>query len=493
MINIVNGRDSTMYKMLIGGKWRESRNNSFMEVINPSTLETAGVVSESDSDDINEAVESADMAFRGWAQTSPEKRAQLLFRAAEIVRQRCEEIAHLMTIEEGKPLAESRGEVLKGAEILQFYGEEGKRLHGETIPGFDPATSSYTIYEPVGVAAAISPWNYPVELVAWKTGAALGCGCTIVVKPPSETPLSPAAFVKCIADAGVPDGVINLVFGRGSRVGAELIKNEKVKKVAFTGSTRAGREVALLCGREMKKVSLELGGQCPLVVTKNADIDEAVKAAVRRSFRNNGQICIAINRIYAERVIYEEFLNKFTESTSKLVISDGITNPDADMGPMATSAGFEKTKEHIADALAKGARLLWGVKKPEGAEFEKGYFHMPTILSDTNHGMKIMQEETFGPAVGVMPFDTIDEAIALANDTRYGLAAYVYTDNLHEADMFARKLEMGNVAINNPDAGVINAPYGGFRESGIGYEHARAGMMEYLRIKHLRIRYFMRK
>ena len=492
MREITGDKEKNRYRMYINGNWRENRDKKIIEVINPSNLDVIGMVEESDDADVNEAVESADAAFKKWSKTSPEARSELLFKASGIIRERADRLAFLMTLEQGKPLAEARGEVIKGAEILHFYGEEAKRIHGEVIPGFDPATTSFAVYEPIGAAAAISPWNYPIELIAWKIGAALGSGCTIVVKPPSETPLSPAGFVECIADAGALPGIINLIFGRGSRIGPKLINNPKIRKVAFTGSTRAGIEVASLCGNVMKKVSLELGGQCPLIVTKNANLDEAAKAATRRSFRNNGQICIAINRIYVERPVYDQFIEKFVELTSKLVIGDGIQNPKADMGPMATSAGLEKTKEHINDALSKGAKLCWGGKKPEGKDFEKGFFYMPTILADANHNMKIMQEETFGPAVGVMPYDSTDEAVNLANGTNYGLAAYVFTDNINEADKFARELEMGNVAINNPDAGAINAPYGGFKASGTGYEHAKAGMMEYLHTKHIRIKYSMR-
>lgn len=481
------------YRMYINGQWIDSGDGKYIEVENPSNLEITGRVSISSEDQIREAADAADRAFGEWARMSPEKRAQYLSAASKIVLERLDSIAELMTREEGKPLDEARGEVKKGAEILQFYSEEAKRLHGERIPGFDQTTTSYVIYEPVGVAAAISPWNYPVELVAWKLGGALASGCTIIVKPPSETPLSPAAFTKCIIDAGVPAGVVNIVFGRGSVAGPVLVTHPKVKKVAFTGSTEAGKQVAALCGEQMKKVSLELGGHCPLIVTNKANLEEAVRGATRRSFRNMGQICIAVNRIYVQREIYAEFMKEFVESTSRLTIDDGIENPQADLGPMASKSGLDKTIEHISDALSKGAVLSYGGKKPEGENFRKGYYFMPTILSDTNHEMLIMKEETFGPAVGVMPFDTIEEAISLANDTNYGLATYVYTDDLHEADRFMETLETGNVAINNPDAGVINAPYGGYKESGMGYEHGRAGMMEYVKMKHTRIRYYWRR
>jgi len=383
--------------------------------------------------------------------------------------------------------------VLKGAEILHYYAEEGKRVYGRVVPGLEAATTSYVIYEPVGVSAAISPWNYPIELVGWKVGGALAAGCTMVVKPPSETPLSPLAFVKCLADAGVPKGVVNVVFGRGSSVGTSLIRHPLVKKVAFTGSTEVGREVAKLCADQMKKVSLELGGQCPLIVSRSCNLSEAVKGAVRRSFRNMGQICIAINRIYVQQKIYDAFLGAFVEGTSKLTIANGTLKPDADLGPMANRAGVEKTIRHIEDAVSKGARVAYGGKRPEGREYEKGHFFMPTILTGVNHEMLVMHEETFGPVVGVMPYSTVEQVIEWANSTDYGLASYVYTGDLDEVDAFSRGLESGNVAFNNPDAGVINAPYGGYKQSGSGYEHGPEGLEHYLRAKHVRVRYFNRK
>lgn len=479
-------------KMCIAGEWIDSEDSSYAEVENPATTECFARIALSSKEQIGTAIAAADKSLREWSRISPEKRAEVLSRAAGLVRERRDTIAELMTKESGKPFNEARGEVEKGANILQFYGEEAKRLHGERIPGFDTTTTSYVVYEPVGVAAAISPWNYPVELVGWKLGGALAAGCPIVIKPPTETPLSPTAYTECVIDAGAPSGVVNIVFGRGSTVGPLLVEDPRVKKVAFTGSTEAGKQVAAQCGRYMKKVSLELGGHCPLIVSEHANIEQAVKGATRRSFRNMGQICIAVNRIYVHRSRYTEFIQRFVESTSKLTISDGLEKPDADLGPMASKDGIEKTKRHVEDALSRGATCAYGGEEPAGSQYKNGYFYKPTILSDVNHEMLIMREETFGPAVGVMPYDTVDEAIRLANDTEYGLAAYVYTDDLHEADKFTIELEAGNVSINNPDAGVINAPYGGFKDSGMGYEHGRAGMMEYLKAKHVRTRYYRR-
>lgn len=475
-------------RMLIGGKWTDGRSKDQLNVINPATEEVFATVPQATKEDINEAISTAEKAFSFWSKLTPFKRGQYLREASEIVLSRARKIAILMTQEQGKPLKEAEGEVKKGAAILRFYAEEGERVYGRIIPNEEANTESRVIYQPMGVAAAISPWNYPIELLAWKLGAALASGCTIVSKLPSETPVSPLAFIQCLFDAGIPEGVINALTGSGSVIGPIILNNPVVKKVAFTGSTAVGKQVLENSVRSLKKVSLELGGNLPMVIFKDCNIDEAVKGAVRRSFRNMGQICIAINRIYVDWEIYETFLEKFVEATRKLTIGNGLTK-DCDLGPMCTKNGIVTIKEHIEDALKKGAQLTCGGKRPEGHEFEKGYFFEPTILRDVNHEMLVMSEESFGPLVGVMPFKDINEAILLANDTKYGLAAIAYTQNLGLADRLARELNAGNVAINNVDAGVINAPYGGWKDSGFGHEHGSEGLYEYLYIKHLRVRY----
>ena len=397
-------------KMIINGEWVDNIDGQYIEVENPATEEVFARVPTASEANIHEAVEAAEKAFKEWSRLSPEKRAVYLMKASELVREREDKLAEMMTKEQGKPFNEARGEVRKGAEILQYYAEEGKRAHGRIIPGYDASTTSYVIYQPVGVSVAISPWNYPIELVGWKIGGALAAGCTVVLKPPSETPLSSTHYVKCVIDAGVPAGVVNVVFGRGSYAGPLLIKHPLVQKVAFTGSTEVGKSVIKECAEHMKKVSLELGGSCPLIVSKTCKLEEAVKGAVRRTFRNMGQICISINRIYVAEEIYHDFLEAFVEATKKLTIANGLEKPDADVGPMANKEGIEKTTRHIEDAVQKGAKMLCGGKRPDGEEFKKGYFFLPTILADVTHEMLIMREETFGPAVGVMPYKTLDEA-----------------------------------------------------------------------------------
>ena len=303
------------------------------------------------------------------------------------------------------------------------------------------------------------------------------------------TPLSPLEYWRCLFDAGIPSGVINAVTGSGTQVGRYLVESPVSQKVAFTGSLEVGLAIQAQAKDTIKKISLELGGQCPLIVSRKCDLANAVKGAVRRSFRNMGQICIAINRIYVESQIYEEFLEKFKKETAKLIIANGLESPDADLGPMANAEGLQKTKLHIEDALNKGARLICGGKRPEGKQFEKGYFFEPTILADTTHDMLIMTEETFGPAVGVMAYQNLDEAIQLANATPYGLAAYACTDDLHEMNKLSKALQAGSVAVNNVDAGIMNVAYGGWKQSGIGREHGHEGLEEYLQLKHVRIRY----
>lgn len=475
-------------KMLIGGKWLTAKNGGTISVVNPATEEVFALVPKAGREDVEEAIKAADAAFNSWSSLTPFERGKYIRKASEIVLLNEEKIAALMTMEQGKPLKEALGEVRKGAEILRYYAEEGERIYGRIIPNAESNTESRVIYQPVGVAAAISPWNYPVELLAWKVGGALAAGCTIVAKVPSETPLSPIAFIRCITEAGIPEGVVNLVTGSGSDIGPVLTGSPLVKKVAFTGSTKTGREVLKSCVDTFKKVSLELGGSLPMIVCRDCNLDAAVKGAVRRSFRNMGQICIAINRIYVDREIYEEFLRRFPAATQKLTIGNGLEK-DCDLGPMTTPAGVEKAIQHINDALQKGAKLVCGGKKPEGAEYKKGYYFEPTILRDVNHEMLVMKEETFGPVVGVMPFDTQEEAVSMANDNIYGLAAIVFTESLSTANSLSLALKAGNVAVNNVDAGVINAPYGGWKESGFGHEHGSEGLYEYLNIKHIRVRY----
>ncbi|YBV94102.1 NAD-dependent succinate-semialdehyde dehydrogenase (plasmid) [Phyllobacteriaceae bacterium JZ32] len=472
-------------KLFIEGKFVEGRGER-IDVRNPARGELIGQIAATTPAEIEQAVCAARAAFRSWSRQPAKVRAQALHRLGDLIAADAQRMAHIMTLEQGKPLNEAKGEILKLAEACHFYGEEAVRILGEIVPNDQNGYQSQVIREPIGVVGAITPWNYPAELIGWKLCASLAAGCAIIIKPAEITPFTALAIAEKVAEAGIPAGVVNVLTGKGSLVGQALVDHPGIDKIAFTGSSAVGLQIQRSCP-SIKRLSLELGGNCPLIVTQSADIDAAVKGATRRSFRNMGQICIAINRIYVARPLYEIFLEKFARAADALTIGDGLLNPAADLGSMASADPLAKTRAHLADALDKGARLIAGGKAPEGEEFTKGFFFRPTIVADCTHAMKVMSEETFGPLVGVAPYDTLGEAVALANDTPYGLASYVYARDLQEIYQLSAELDYGNVAVNNVDAGIMNAPYGGRKQSGIGYEHGREGLLEYFNFKHVRL------
>lgn len=471
--------------MLINGAWVAGEGNR-IKVENPARGVVVGTVPYATDAEVDAAFDAARKAFAGWSKRAPADRARYLKRAANIIRECKEDLGRLMTSEQGKPVNEAVGEISKLADTFDFYAEEATRVFGEVIPNDSNAFQSLVLREPIGVIAAISPWNYPAELIGWKVAAGLAAGCTLVVKPPELTPLSPLAIMECLVDAGLPAGTINMVTGQGATVGQQMIESEVPDKIAFTGSSAVGLHIQQ-SAKNVKRMSLELGGNCPMIVTAAANLDDAVRGAARRSFRNCGQICIAINRIYVERSVYEPFLQKLADAADALIVDDGLTNASADLGALCSSEPLEKTKEHLADALAKGALLVAGGRAPDAPHLANGLFFRPTIVADCTHDMKVMTEETFGPLVGVTAFESHGEAVTLANDTPYGLASYVYTKNMDEMRYYSRHLDYGNVAVNNVDAGIINAPYGGWKQSGVGVEHGREGLLEYLNYKHVRL------
>ncbi|MCY6379780.1 aldehyde dehydrogenase family protein [Hoeflea prorocentri] len=475
----------TRTKMLIDGVWVVGEGDA-IEVRNPARGSVVGTVSHATPAEVDLALRAARLAFGDWSKRPPVERARLLKRAAHIIRERKSDLGRLMTSEQGKPVNEAVGEISKLADTFDFYAEEATRVFGEIIPNDSNAYQSLVVREPIGVVAAISPWNYPAELIGWKVAAGLTAGCTLVVKPPELTPLSPLAIMECMVDAGLPAGTINMVTGKGSTVGQQMVESDIPDKIAFTGSSAVGLHIQQSL-KNIKRLSLELGGNCPMIVTAQANLDQAVKGAARRSFRNCGQICIAINRIYVERAAYEPFLEKLAAAADSLVVDDGLENPDADLGALCSQEPLDKTKQHLADALERGARLVAGGRAPDAPGLENGLFFRPTVVADCSHDMKVMTEETFGPLVGVTAFDKHAEAVRMANDTPYGLASYLYTKNMDEMRYYSRHLDYGNVAVNNVDAGIISAPYGGWKQSGIGVEHAREGLLEYLNYKHVRL------
>ncbi len=469
----------------IGGAWTGEGADGSFTVSNPATERPLAELGSAGKAVVDRAVEAARRAFPAWRDLGPYKRAALLRTLAAEVDRRRDAIARVLTAEQGKPLDEARGEVSKVARTFEFYAAEAVRVLGQTIPNEDPGFLSLVEKEPIGVAAAIAPWNYPVELIGWKLGGALAAGCTLVIKPSEYTPLSAIALVECVEAAGFPEGVVNLVQGAGA-TGAALVSHPDVDKIAFTGSVSVGENIFRTMGG-IKSVSLELGGNCPMVVGASADVEAAVAGALRRGFRNMGQICIAVNRIYVHRSLYDRFLALLAEGAGRLSIGDGLERPDADLGPMTNADGIAKVERHVADARDKGARLLCGGGRPAG--FDTGHFFSPTVFADCAPDTLVMSEETFGPVLGVAPFDTLEQAIAEANAGPYGLAAYVYARDVGEIFALTRALCFGSVAVNNVDAGIMNAPYGGRKRSGIGYEHGREGMEGYLALKHVRLRH----
>lgn len=474
-------------RLFINGEWRKSDDQAMIPVSNPANGEIIGEVVAATLDDVNSAALAAHEAFKSWRNTSPFHRGALLRKSADEVRMRAEAISYCLSLEQGKPLKEALEEVDKAANILEYYAEEGERVYGKILPNSDGERCSQVFYEPIGPCAALSPWNYPLELLTWKLGAALAAGCTIVCKLPSDTPLSPLMYLEAVLTAGYPNGVINILTGSGEAIGEALVKHPLIRKIAFTGSTEVGRRIASYASAGPKPVTLELGGNSPMLVFADADLEAAVAGATRRAFRNLGQVCIAVNRIYVQRPVYDYFLEQFVAETKKLRIGHGAVD-DCELGALCKQEVLDRTLEHIEDAVAKGALVLTGGKKPEGQKFKRGRFFEPTIVANASHDMLLMQEETFGPVVGVMPFDNLEEAISLANQTVYGLAAIVYSSSLATVSYAVRTLDYCSVAINNPDPGIINAPYGGRKSSGFGYEHAHEGLMEYLVIKHVRLK-----
>ena len=470
--------------MIIDGEQLPLSIENAETIYNPANQEPVALVSVGTRQDAQTALKAAEKAFPIWSGTSSEKRAELLHSAAELVRERAESIARLLTQEQGKPLKNARAEVLSSADILDYYAEEGRRNIGEWL-----STSrgrSVVLRQPVGVAALITPWNYPVDLLSWKVGPCLAAGCTFVAKPPSRAPVAATEFVRAVSDAGFPAGVVNVVHGPGSEVGAELVENPISRKIAFTGQTETGRWIMAQAALHIKRISLELGGHAPFIVCADADIEKAAAACAQRAFSNMGQICISVNRVYVAEDVAEEFTDKLIHHAERLRIGNGLEE-NVDLGPMFSHEQRAKTKEHVADALDKGAELLFGGREPEGEAFDKGYFFLPTVLGRADHRMKIMREETFGPVAPIMKFKTLDEAIKLANDSNYGLAAYVYTRDMATGIQAAERLEAGGVGVNINNVMDYQLPFGGWKESGIGRELGHYGLESFLEIKHIRL------
>jgi len=469
--------------MLIDGLRTGASSKGWIPVIDPATEEPIAEVPRGMPDDVDAAVRAADAAFTAWSRTAPAERGAVLHRAAARVRARAEDLALLLTSEQGKPLDEARKEIGEVVRTFGYYAGAATTVLGEIAPTDAVSTKSLVFKYPVGVVAAIGPWNYPVSLLAWKIAPALAAGCTLVVKPATETPLAAQAMVEEVLAAGIPGGALNLITGYGRDIGDALIEHPRVRKISFTGSTEVGRRIMAKAAGTIKRVSLELGGQCPMIVWHDADFDRAVRDGVRRAFRNMGQICNSVNRIYVHQAIAEPYIEAFVRQTKALRIGNGRC-PDVDLGPMATRDGLTKTMEHIDDAVANGARLLCGGRRPAGVPGGRGYFLEPAVLVDVDHRMKVMREETFGPVAPIMVVSDLDDTIRMANDSVYGLVAYAYTRDLRTAMAFVDGLEAGSVGINTASVASVYAPYGGWKQSGIGRELGRSGLEAYFELKH---------
>jgi len=464
----------------IDGAWVNAKSGATINVDNPATGEIIGTVPKCGAAETREAIEAADRALPAWRKKTAKERSAIVRRWYELMLQHQEDLARLMTIEQGKPLAESKGEVIYAASFLEWFAEEAKRVYGDTIPGHQADKRIVVIKQPIGVVACITPWNFPLAMITRKAGPALACGCTVVLKPASQTPFSALALAELAERAGVPKGVLNVVTGSASEIGGELTSNPTVRKLSFTGSTEVGKLLMEQCARTVKKVSLELGGNAPFIVFDDADLDAAVEGAMASKYRNTGQTCVCVNRIYVQDSVYDEFAKKLSAAVAKLTPMNGL-EPGANQGPLIDDKAVLKVEEHIADATRKGAKIVAGGKRHERG----GRFFEPTVLVDVTPEMLVAREETFGPVAPLFRFKTEEEAVRMANDTEFGLAAYFYGRDIARVWRVAEALESGMVGINTGLISTEVAPFGGVKESGLGREGSKYGIEEFLEIKYL--------
>jgi len=465
----------------IDGQWCDADDGASFDVINPATGEPIAAVPDMGADETRRAIEAANKAWPAWRSKTAKERAAILRKLYFLMMENQEDLAQILTAECGKPIIEGRGEIAYGASFIEWFGEEAKRVYGDVIPA--PFNDRRIVVEkqPIGVCAAITPWNFPIAMVTRKVGPALAAGCPIILKPAHDTPLSALALAELAERAGVPAGVFSVVTSHGgSVVGGEMTSNPIVRKLTFTGSTAIGKVLMRQCADTIKKMSLELGGNAPFIVFDDADIDAAVSGAIASKYRNTGQTCVCVNRFLIQDGIYEEFTEKLVAAVEAMKIGDGAQEGVA-QGPLINKAGLEKVEDHVRDAIAKGAHIATG-----GARHELGgTFYQPTVLTDVSKTTKIAREETFGPVSALFRFTSEDEAIALANDTEFGLAAYFYTRDLARAWRVAEALEYGIVGINEGIISTEVAPFGGVKESGLGREGSRYGIEDFMEIKYM--------
>ena len=474
-------KDEKLFRELcyIDGEWIGAGSNETIDVTNPATGEVLGTIPKMGAEETRRAIEAAQAAYPAWRAKTAKERAAILRRWHDLMMENQDDLARLMTAEQGKPLAESIGEIVYAASFIEWFAEEGKRIYGDTIPAHAPGKRIVVTKEPIGVCVAITPWNFPAAMITRKAGPALAAGCTMVCKPATATPYSALALAELGERAGIPAGVFSVVTGASGAIGGEMTSNPLVRKLTFTGSTEIGKLLMKQCAGTVKKVSLELGGNAPFIVFDDADLDKAVEGAMASKFRNTGQTCVCANRFLVQDEVYDAFAEKLTRAVEKMVVGDGLKGL-TQQGPLIDSAAVDKVEEHIADAVGKGAKVISGGKRHALG----GMFFEPTVLADMTTDMIVTKEETFGPVAPLYRFETEEEALKMANDTEFGLAAYFYSRDIGRVWRMMEGLEYGIVGANEGIISTEVAPFGGMKESGIGREGSKYGIDEFVEVKY---------
>jgi len=470
----------TRYKLFIGGDWCEAQSGQTFDVTNPATLETVATLPDGGKADMQRAIDAADKAQGAWGSTTASERSKIMMTAAARMHEQAEDLARVMTLEEGKPLAEARGEVMYAASFLEWFAEEGKRIYGDTIPASSADKRIMVLKRPVGVTAAITPWNFPAAMITRKLGPALAAGCTMVIKPSELTPLSALEMARIFDEVGLPKGVLSVVVGMDAAdISSAIMESSRVRKVSFTGSTEVGKLLMKQAADTMKRLSLELGGHAPFIVFDDANLEDAVTQCVASKMRNMGETCVAANRVYVQRNIMDEFAQRLVDKMATMKVGNGL-DEGVTVGPLIDEQTFQKVESHVADAREKGAHVeLGGEPVRDGG----GFYFQPTVLTNANDSMLVAQDETFGPVAALLPFDSEEEVIQRANNTVYGLASYFFTRDIGRVWRLAEQLEYGIIGANDGMPSTAQAPFGGVKESGVGREGGYYGIEEYLDVK----------
>ena len=469
------------FGQFIDGKWQKSEKNETYEVINPATEEIIGKASKAGRSDVEKALKSAEKGLKVWRNTAPWQRSNIIRKIADKIREKQNVLAKWLTLEVGKPLAEGVGEAGGAADIFEWNAEETKRIYGQTVESRFPNTRVHVYYQPVGVVAALVPWNFPLILASRKISTALAAGCSVICKPDVITPGTVMELVDICRESGVPEGVVNLLSGDPASVSEQLIESDIVKKVSITGSTRVGKLILKKAADKVQRVTMELSGHSPFIVFEDSNIDTVADMAITAKFRNNGQVCISPNRFYIQESKKDEFINKFIEKTKKLKIGNGL-DEGVQLGPMTTAKRLSEIEELVETTKKEGAKVLLGGKRPPG--FNKGYFYEPTVFDNVKDDFTIMKQEPFGPLVPMLSFKTFDEVIERANDNDLGLCSYVYTNSMEQAHKASELMETGCVAVNTAAVAVAEAPFGGIKQTGYGREGGSMAIKDYLNIKY---------